>query len=509
MKEKKLNWNIMETNIGKSKEYKICCIFAKCVLLFIFCFLLSPVYASETMENNTEKQAQEESENKENSGNLLLKIVFWPFEALLQPLAEVMIYPFSEPLRYAFQNGVVEKAVDLITFGENKNIFIYPVMNLKPGTSTMLGFMYRHSFLLFPNDYFVLSGELYANSDTYYSVRYSQKRLFDGNTYVSLQHKGNFNRDGNIRLLGSDDAYYLPDTTLRFDLIVAHPLPFPNTSVDFSTGINMRYFGLPEMREDWVEFEDIDKLEERGLYQDFKIFPQSLTVVFDNTESPYVPSSGFRIQGRASYNFVTDYSNLPSDDWDFFTSEKNHDYWSLEFLFQTYFYLGKDSKQYLLSKKEAREKRKEYADFSLNHLARLWNPSKLNSLLLERRVLALQYRYLRYFEMEKGGMPAISFPRLNDRFPLRGYENTWAALAITGLSLEYRWPIDYYIDGVLFSECAVFADEKGDFQWDNFKHSWGMGIRVRRPDMYFFRFQLGFHGFHGIHLVMTIAPEFQ
>ena len=65
MKEKKLNWNIMETNIGKSKEYKICRILAQCVLLFIFCFLLSPIYASDTIENNAEKQVQEESENKD------------------------------------------------------------------------------------------------------------------------------------------------------------------------------------------------------------------------------------------------------------------------------------------------------------------------------------------------------------------------------------------------------------------------------------------------------------
>jgi phosphatidylserine decarboxylase len=53
------------------------------------------------------------------------------------------------------------------------------------------------------------------------------------------------------------------------------------------------------------------------------------------------------------------------------------------------------------------------------------------------------------------------------------------------------------------------GEEKGKFEFDNLRNSWGFGIRVRRPDMYFFRFQLGFHGIHGIHLVMTIAPEFQ
>jgi hypothetical protein len=40
-------------------------------------------------------------------------------------------------------------------------------------------------------------------------------------------------------------------------------------------------------------------------------------------------------------------------------------------------------------------------------------------------------------------------------------------------------------------------------------NSWGFGVRVRRPDMYWFRLQLGFHGRHGVNLVLTIAPEFR
>ena len=472
-------------------------------LLFLcLLFSFSSAFGSESQKQNQESQ-------EISTGKMVTRVVFWPFENLLQPLFEALIYPVSEPLRYAFQKKIVEKAVNLITFGENKNIFIYPTLNLKPGTSTMLGFMYRHSDLLVKKDYLVLSGELYANSDTYYSVRYSQKRLFDGNTYMVFHHSGNFNRDGTFRFLGSNESFAQPDTTFRFNLSVAHDLPIPKTRIDFTSGVRLKYGGIPEQQSDLIDYEYVDAMSERGIYQDYQIYPQILTLSFDNTESAFTPSSGVQLQGSFGYHIVSDYQDLPSNEFDFLTSEKNHDFMSMDFLLQTYFYFGKKENSYLLTRKEAREKRREFADFSIQRFVKQWSPSQLNTLLLERRVLALQWRYLQYFEMEKGGMPALSFPRLNDRFPLRGYEQAWASLAITGISLEYRWPIDYYIDGVIFNEYAIFANEKGKFEFDNLRNSWGFGIRVRRPDMYFFRFQLGFHGIHGIHLVMTIAPEFQ
>ena len=34
-------------------------------------------------------------------------------------------------------------------------------------------------------------------------------------------------------------------------------------------------------------------------------------------------------------------------------------------------------------------------------------------------------------------------------------------------------------------------------------------VRVRKPDMFWFRVQFGFHGLHGVNLVMTIAPEYR
>jgi predicted AAA+ superfamily ATPase len=60
-----------------------------------------------------------------------------------------------------------------------------------------------------------------------------------------------------------------------------------------------------------------------------------------------------------------------------------------------------------------------------------------------------------------------------------------------------------------FDEYMMHAPGFTDWSFKRFYNSWGFGVRVRRPDMYWFRVQLGFHGLHGVNLVLTIAPEFR
>ena len=77
-----------------------------------------------------------------------------------------------------------------------------------------------------------------------------------------------------------------------------------------------------------------------------------------------------------------------------------------------------------------------------------------------------------------------------------------------GLSLEYRWPVDRYVDGVFFNEYAIFTDHLDHWKKSSLRQSWGLGVRIRSPSMFFFRTSVGFHGLHGVEVVITIAPEF-
>ena len=103
------------------------------LLLFLF-VLIMPVCAE---ESTTDKESTEQK--SENSSILL-----WPFSHIIQPAVNVAIYPFAAPVRYALNNGLMDKSVDLVTFGKDRKIIVYPTMNLKPGSQTQLGFTYRH-----------------------------------------------------------------------------------------------------------------------------------------------------------------------------------------------------------------------------------------------------------------------------------------------------------------------------------------------------------------------------
>jgi outer membrane protein assembly factor BamA len=124
-------------------------------------------------------------------------------------------------------------------------------------------------------------------------------------------------------------------------------------------------------------------------------------------------------------------------------------------------------------------------------------------------VLAFQFRFQGMWEVEKGGAPYSAFPVLSGRFPLRGYTNAWMSPFIMGLSAEYRWPVDRLVDGVVFDEYAMISDKINHWSKKQLYNSWGFGVRVRKPDMYLFRVQFAFHSWHGISLVLTIAPEFR
>ena len=85
------------------------------------------------------KESRETVQDTSSSSMSFFEIISWPFIHVIQPFFGSLVYPISAPLHYAVDNGVADKAVDLITFGEKRNILIYPVFNLKPGSSTMIG----------------------------------------------------------------------------------------------------------------------------------------------------------------------------------------------------------------------------------------------------------------------------------------------------------------------------------------------------------------------------------
>ena len=457
----------------------------------------------------------EKIDDSKKNESVLLQVLLWPFSNIIQPVLNAAVYPIAKPVQYAFNAGLMERSVDFITFGEKKNIIIYPTLNLKPGTQTQLGFSYRHRNIVIDRDYFVWQMSYYANGDMYLSARYSKQQLFGLPIFGAFRYKQYWDSDDAFIIPGTKEMYVQPDSSIHLDWRVGAPLNQSKTlNLEFSVGQNFIDAGLPLNQKDSILNDEIFPIADRGLYQNFIQFPFDLSIVFDDLDSPFAPSKGSRFILSGGYVHVLNFKDLdyealfPDGVNQIEKSSKNHDYIYNTIVFQHYFFLG-SGKQYVLSANEARQNRKFYTDFSWEEALRIWRPENLRETLFERRVLAMQLRMENIWEMDKGGAPYNAFPRMNARFPLRGYRDAWVAYHLLGLSAEYRWPIDRFVDGVVFDEYGLHSDEINEWSLDRFYNSWGFGIRVRMPNLYLFRCQVGFHGLHGINLILTIAPEFK
>lgn len=443
----------------------------------------------------------------------------WPFEHIIQPVLNGAVYPIAQPIRYAFDNGVIETAVDLITFGQKRNVLLYPIMNLKPGNSTMLGVTYRHRNIFLNRDYLVMSSEYYANSDWFFDVRYTKHELFGTRLFGGVRFRQYWDRDAQFIIPGTKEAFVMPDSASIIDYRTGLPLTSDgHWSLEFNGRVDFVRFSLPDKSQDSILIDKKFFIEDHGLYQHYMQYPLEVSLLFDNLDFPYTPSRGSRMQLSARYVIVGKYGGITQAEMAKATGNKdaepfkdrgdNHDFLRTELMFQHYFYFGK-AETFHFSKKEARQNRRFYTDFNWDAALRMWRPENVRETLFERRVIALQYRLIDIWEREIGHASVDAYSLIGPRFPLRGYSDYWSARHVMSLSAEYRWPIDYYVDGVLFNEYMMLAPGFKDWSFDNLYNSWGFGVRVRRPDMYWFRLQLGFHGLHGVNLVITIAPEFR
>ena len=444
--------------------------------------------------------------------------LLWPFEHLIQPVLNGLIYPIAMPIDYAVKNGIVEKAVELISIGEDYKILIYPSFNFKPGAETMVGANYRHRGIAFDKDYLVVQGEYYVNGDMGFTARYTKNALFGTRFFGGIRYDIDFDRNFSVVVPETQKSYVQPDSSFSITGRLGAPLfNSEYLSAEIWTSYDAIRSSFPDMDDSILVGQDFP-IYDRGVYQHHWEWPVGVYIVFDNLDCAYAPSRGNRLVLKGSYAKVGKYDGLTFEEMGLDTlglygmaiedGGKNHDYFRTEIIFQHYFYLGK-VKNYILSVKEARQNRRFYTDFSWDEVVRVWRPEQVYNTLFERRVIALQYRLVDLWEVEEGGAPYNAFTTVNARTPLRGYSGKWETHHLMALSTEYRWPVDRFVDGVLFNEYALFAPEFDKWSFEHFYNSWGFGVRVRMPNMYLFRLQFGFHGLHGVNMLLTIAPEFK
>ena len=139
--------------------------------------------------------------------------LLWPFRNVVQPALNGLIYPVAKPVDYAVKNGVIDKTVELISFGEDYKIMIYPSFNFKPGSETMIGANYRHRSIFLEKDYLVFQGEYYANGDMGLTARYNKHSLFGSRFFGGVRYDIDFDRDYSVIIPETRQKYLQPDSS--------------------------------------------------------------------------------------------------------------------------------------------------------------------------------------------------------------------------------------------------------------------------------------------------------
>ncbi len=447
---------------------------------------------------------------EEKTRSLPVAIVAWPFEKILQPAFGAILYPFKPPLDYVIQNNLIQKGMDLITLGEQKQIMLYPTFNLKPGTNSSLGVTYRHWGLLMPEkkDYLIHIYTKYVNDDWDYRLKYSLRDIagisFGG--YTAFRYKQD--RDGMFVVSEFDNTrYQYTDSSWDWRVGIGNQLT-GNWSWGYSWGIDRKKFGkptedvrlMPTSGDSLLQFDPYAK----GFYQHFWQYPISVQLTYNARNFSSQPTQGQFLRMDWTYVPVSEYAT-PGEEPGVYESDHNYSVFSL--VYQNYLLIGK--KQYRLSRAESRANQKYLESMSLEKTMKLLSPQQIKETLLERKVLAFQFRMRQLIENQEGMAPFNGYSELNSNTPLRGYDVNYFDYNLYSASLEYRWPIVDLVDGVLFNEYALVGKSWRHPEWENLRNSWGFGIRVSKPKLFLSRLQIGFHGHQGINLILTINPEFQ
>lgn len=429
-------------------------------------------------------------------------VLAWPFEYVLQPVFGLVLYPLRPPLGYISEHNLIDKGIQLITFGEEGQTFIYPTFNMKPGSGSSIGMAYRHRNFILPPDYYIGTASLFANGDWAVATRYTKKKLLGTEMSVGTSIRYAEDRDRSFRIPDSD-SYVYADTSFDIRFNWGNPLN-ANWGWELMAGVDFRRMDLPDLQDTLLSEVDPFRLY-GGFYQDFNQYPLGLSVNYDTRDVPYAATRGSKFDASLIHVFVSDYQgpNTPEG----IDVSGNHNYNQFEAKWQHYLLLGKQ--RYAMTTRESRENRKQMSNLSFSKAVSLFKPEQIRETLLERKVLVTQIRYRQMWESEAGMAPFVAFNSLGNSFPLRGYsDGAFTAYSVLGVSGEYRWPLDKLVDGVVFNEYGIFGRSWNNMPMQNLRNSWGFGIRVRKPDLFLTRFQLAFHGVHGIAMILTIKPAY-
>jgi len=427
--------------------------------------------------------------------NPFLTFVSWPFEHIIQPTVEFLIYPVIPPLIYVSREDIIEKVANLITYGEKKHIVFYPTTDARLGSSANIGFAYWHTELFSDNDNMFFSPHRYINGDWDAAIRYKKNKIF-GTSFYS-RSGASYKEYGNNSFRNSEGTtYYYADSSVLLNSYFGFSLS-EIWDLEFGASINFYRFNFPSLEETPVDGEYVSN---RGFYKNFGSYPITITLLQNTLDEPYSATKGHKFSVSYSYVPISSYNGT-----------RDHNYHIAESRYVYYLLLGHRS--YAMTVAESNANREKLKNLSFSEAIDILSPIngsiKAREVILDRRVLITQLKTRYMIEDNKGKAPFTAMGKLGGNFPLRAYsDGSFTGAIVAGLSNEYRWPIDRYADMLIFNEYGIYSDDYGRFSSFNLRNSYGFGFRVRTPKLFISRFALAFHGLQGISVILTTKSEY-
>ena len=481
---------------------------------FLALFLVLPLSVFALAPDSTKSVAVTPADSVQvtvTARSMLLAVLAWPFERILQPTFNAVLYPLRPPLEFVFDHDVIDRGMRLVSFGDSNQIMTYPTFNLRPGASSSLGASYYHNGLIGDTrkDFLGLQFNNYVNGDWDFKSSYSRKKLLETELAYSIRFTTRQNRDAGFAWDAlSQNGFQYTDSSWELGGSISNPLA-EHWSWDLSTGVEHKLYSqpidaVPIIPTDAVTMAKFNQYD-RGIYQHFWQYPIGLGINYDTKDSKYSPTQGqaLRVSWMAVPVSIYDDPQLMTN-WQ--SSRLDHSYHVFSLSYQYFLMIGQ--KQYELSRAESRANQTYLQNMSVQKTMELLSPEQWRETFLERKVIAVQFRMRQMGEFDPGGAPITAFQEMNGSMPLRGIARSYWDKNVYGLSCEYRWPLLRLVDGVVFNEYGLYGDSWMSPNFGNLKNSWGFGVRVRKPDLFLTRFQVGFHALHGVTLILTISPEF-
>jgi hypothetical protein len=424
----------------------------------------------------------------------MLQLATFPVELVLVPAVKLAIYPSKAPLRYMLNENVIDRTIKLISFGDEDKVMLYPTLNLAPGTGSYTGLTLRHLAVFGrPTERLVAQGNLYVNGDWKFRSYLAASNI--ANTGFQSKLAMSFVRVKNtsVNQPGTSSFWFYSDTSNIFSANLGRKV-FEKFALKGTFVFRDNHFGHAPPQSDSL-YSDffrnsagvLDTVS-RGLNSSWQDRILAVGLGRDTRNNENIPLAGSNFNATYHYHLTT----------------AEHDFHGWEATLTNYFKLGKEKYGVYVPPG------KKSGKTGIRKVLERMDLDNLKNEIFNRKAVVTHLYAAQSFELPGNRMPVYGLQTLGNDTPMRGYGGSrFRDYTVMSAGAEYRFPIMRLVDGMMFNEYGIYGRswDKIDVL-DNVKNSWGFGIRVRRPDIYLFRLQLGFHGAQGIQVNMSVDEPY-